>query len=242
MQFDILTLFPAMFEGPLNESILKKAQEKGFLLIKVHDIRQKCGDKHKTADDSSFGGGPGMVMLLRPILEILKNLKKSNTKTILMSPSGSKLNQKKVKEFSHADHLIIICGHYEGIDERIMSEVDEEISMGDYVLTGGELPAMVLIDAVSRYIPGVVKEKDSVDADSFSDGILDFPHYTRPSEFEGQKVPDVLMSGNHEEIRKWRRREALSRTLFRRPDLFAQAKLTDEDKNYIESIILGTNP
>lgn len=241
MRFDILTLFPEMFSGPLNESLLKKAQEKGFLHLNVHNIRQKCGDKHKTADDATFGGGPGMIMMLRPILDNLKDLKNQQSKTILMSPVGTKLTQDKIIELSREDHLIIICGHYEGIDERIIEEVDEQLSIGDYILTGGELPAMVLIDAVARYIPGVVKEMESVFQDSFSNGILDFPHYTRPYEFGGQKVPDVLLSGNHEDIKRWRRREALTRTLFKRPDLFAHTKLNYEDKKHIEEIILGTN-
>lgn len=225
--------------GPLNESLLKKAQEKGLLQINIVDIREKTKDKHKTADDKTFGGGPGMVMMIEPILENINELKTKSTKIILMSPCGQKLTQKKAESLSNETHLIIICGHYEGIDERINNEIDEEISIGDYILTGGELSAMVIVDAVSRFIQGVVKEKESVQTDSFSDGILDFPHYTRPAHAGSHNVPKILMSGDHEEIRKWRRRESLRRTLFCRPDLFPEADLSEEDKGFIEDIVLG---
>ena len=228
-----------MFEGPLTESILKKGREKGLFHISIHDLREKTTDKHKTADDSSFGGGVGMVMKIDPIIGFLKELKAPNTKTILMTPSGTKLAQDKVKQLSKEEHLVVICGHYEGVDERIRDSIDEELSIGDYVLTGGELPAMVLIDSVCRYIPGVVKEMDSVEGDSFGNGLLDFPHYTRPSDFEGQKAPDVLQNGNHEDIRRWRRKESLKKTLFIRPDMLPKADLNVEDKTLMMEIVLG---
>jgi tRNA (guanine37-N1)-methyltransferase len=228
-----------MFEGPLTESILKKGREKGLFVVNIHDIREKTTDKHKTADDASFGGGVGMVMKIEPIISFLKELKTSKTRTILMTPSGTKLTQDKVRQLSKEEHLIVICGHYEGVDERIKDSIDEELSIGDYVLTGGELPSMVLIDCICRYIPGVVKEMDSVEGDSFGNGLLDFPHYTRPADFDGQKVPEVLQNGNHEDIRKWRRKESLKKTLFMRPDLLPKADLTEEDKAIMGEIVLG---
>lgn len=228
-----------MFEGPLSESLLKKAQEKGSVIINLLDIRSEAAGPHKTADDSPFGGGPGMVMLAEPLIRHLEKLKTKNTKTVFMTPAGEKLTQDKVKELSKEEHLILVCGHYEGVDERLSKYFDEELSIGDYVLTGGELPAAVLVDAVCRYIPGVVKEMDSVEADSFSEGLLDFPHYTRPADLEGEAVPDVLRGGNHEEIRKWRRKKSLEKTLFMRPDLLAGAELTEEDRRMIEEIVRG---
>ncbi|MEK7375619.1 MAG: tRNA (guanosine(37)-N1)-methyltransferase TrmD, partial [Candidatus Margulisiibacteriota bacterium] len=232
-------LFPAMFEGPLTESILKKGREKGLFVINIRNLRDKTIDKHKTADDASFGGGVGMVMKIEPVTAFIKELKTPKTRTILMAPTGAKLTQDKVKQLSKEEHLIVICGHYEGVDERIKDSIDEELSIGDYVLTGGEIPAMVLIDSVCRYIPGVVKEMDSVEGDSFGNGLLDFPHYTRPAEYEGQKVPDVLQNGNHEDIRRWRRKESLKKTLSVRPDLLPKAELGKEDLELIEEIVLG---
>ncbi len=241
MRFDILTLFPEIFKGFLEESLIKKALERGFLSVNVYDIRSETQDKHNTADDSPFGGGPGMVMLAEPLLKALEKIRASESKVILMTPAGERLTQEKVKALSKEKHLVMICGRYEGIDERILSEVDEEISIGDYVLSGGELPAAVLIESVSRYVPGVVKEQDSVENDSFSDGLLDFPHYTRPAQASFGEVPKVLLSGNHEEIRKWRRKEQLKRTLFRRPDVLGSAVLTEEDKKLIEGMISDTD-
>ena len=245
MRVDILTLFPPMFEGPLTESILSRARQRGLLNLKVHDIRDYTRDKHRQADDSSYGGGPGMVMKPEPIYGAIENIiqeqeaiSPTESRIILMCPSGEKLSQKKAIELSASDHLIIICGHYEGIDERVRENlVTDEISIGDYVLTGGELPAMVLVDTVARLIPGVVGDDESIIHESFYEGLLDFPHYTRPEEFKGEKVPKVLISGNHEEVGKWRRKESLKRTLYRRPDLLAKAKMTDEDKRLLEEII-----
>jgi len=238
MQIDILTLFPEMFQGPLNESLLKKAQEKGFLSIKAVDLRDFTTDKHRTADDTPYGGGPGMVMKVDPIAKALSRVKSQKSKTILMCPSGKLLTQDRVKGLAKEEHLIIICGHYEGVDERVRELVEEEISIGDYVLTGGEIPAMVLVDALARHVPGVVKEEESVRKDSFYEDLLDYPSYTRPEEFEGKKVPEVLLSGNHAEIERWRRKEALRRTLYRRPDLLAKLELLDQDCKLLEEIFL----
>jgi len=231
-----------MFAGPFSESILKKAQEKKIISINLVDIRDFTEDKHNTADDKPYGGGPGMVMKPEPISKALNTLleKSENPKIIFMSPSGKKLTQEKAKELSKEKDLIILCGHYETIDERIIEKFNiEEISIGDYILTGGELPAMLLVDCVSRLIHGVVKEEQSVENESFSNNLLDYPSYTKPESFEGLKVPDILTSGHHEEIRKWRRKEALKRTLFRRPDLLAKAELKNEDHKIIEEIING---
>lgn len=241
MRVDILTLFPEMFAGPLSESLLKKAQERDLLSINLVDIRDYTSDRHQTADDSPYGGGPGMVMKIEPIFKAVRGLKPSaQSRIILMCPTGDKLTQAKAKELAEAEQLIIICGHYEGVDERVVKNlVTDEISIGDYVLTGGELPAMVLIDCVARLLPGVVKEEGSVVRDSFYEGLLDFPSYTKPEEFEGEKVPEVLRSGHHEEIEKWRRKEALKLTFFRRPELLATASLTEEDKKMLEEIVKG---
>lgn len=225
-----------MFQGPLSESLIKKAREKNLLEINLINLRDFTTDKHKTADDSPYGGGAGMVMKVEPISKALNKYKTSDSRTVLMCPTGRLLTQDKVKGLAKENHLILLCGHYEGIDERVRSMVDEEISIGDYVLTGGELPAMVLIDAVARHIPGVVKEAESAQKDSFYSGLLDYPSYTKPEEFEGQKVPDVLLSGHHAEIERWRRKEALKRTFYRRPDLLAKAALTDEDRKMLTEI------
>jgi len=234
MQVDILTIFPKMFESPLQESILKKAQEKGILQVNVFDIRDFSHDKHKRVDDYPFGGGVGMVMKPEPIFEAWEyvySLKPNlNTKTIVFSPQGQVLNQAKVKKLTRLDRLILICGHYEGIDERVHEMlVDEEISIGDYVLTGGELPAMVLIDAVTRLLPGALGSAESAEQDSFSDGLLEYPQYTRPRVYRGLEVPAVLLSGDHEKIRLWRRKQSLLRTKQRRADLLEKVELSSED-------------
>ena len=225
MKIDILTLFPKMFEGPLTESMLKRAQDKGQLDIRVHNIRDFTTDKHKTADDFSYGGG-GMVLKPEPIFRAVEHLKKESKikrlkdlKIILMTPAGEVFTQNKAKKLAKYKHLIFICGHYEGIDERVRKIVDEEISIGDYVLTGGELPAMVVVDAVARMIKGVVGKEDAPKEDSFYRGLLDYPHYTRPQKFRSMKVPRVLLSGNHKKIQEWRMTMALKRTKQRRPDL-----------------------
>ena len=218
MKFDILTLFPEMFE-PLNQSIIGRAIKNNLIEINLINIRDFSKNKHKKVDDTPFGGGAGMVIKPDVVYDAYKSIENKNAKVIYMSPQGKKLNQSKVEELSKQEHLIILCGHYEGIDQRVLDKiVDEEISIGDYVLTGGEIPAMVLIDSVSRYKEGVLS-KESIEEESFSSGILEYPQYTRPEVFEGVKVPEVLISGNHQNIDKWRKEEALRITSIKRPDL-----------------------
>lgn len=218
MKFDVLTLFPEMF-GILKQSIIGRAQEKDLIDINLVNIRDFSTDKHKKVDDTPYGGGAGMVMMPDVVDRAYQSVKTENAKVIYMSPQGKTLNQKKVEDLAKQEHLIILCGHYEGIDQRILDKiVDEEISIGDYVLTGGEIPAMVLIDSVSRYVEGVLKE-DSIKEESFSNGLLEYPQYTRPEVFDGIKVPEVLLSGHHENIDKWRKQKSLEITKQKRPDL-----------------------
>ena len=218
MKFDVLTLFPEMFEQ-IKQSILGKALEKNLIEINLINIRDFSKDKHKKVDDTPYGGGAGMVMKPDVVYDAYKSVRSDKSKVIYMSPQGSTLNQKKVQELSKYDHLIILCGHYEGIDQRVIDKiVDEEISIGDYVLTGGEIPAMVLIDSVSRYVEGVLNE-DSIKEESFLNNLLEYPQYTRPEIFEGQKVPEVLLSGHHENIEKWRKEKSYEITKIKRPDL-----------------------
>lgn len=218
MKFDVLTLFPEMFE-PLKYSIIGKAVEKELIDVNLINIRDFSKDRHKKVDDTPYGGGAGMVMRPDVVYDAFNSVKTENCKVIYMSPQGKTLNQKKVEDFSKEKHLIILCGHYEGIDQRIIDKiVDEEISIGDYVLTGGEIPAMVLIDTVSRYIKGVLKQ-DSIKEESFSNGLLEYPQYTRPEIFEGETVPSVLLSGHHENIKKWRKEQSIKVTKNKRPDL-----------------------
>jgi tRNA (guanine37-N1)-methyltransferase len=230
MKIDILTIFPKMFKGPFAESLIGKATKKEILKINITDIRSFSKDKHRKVDDRPFGGGGGMVIKPEPLYDAIKSVgvkKKNNSYknpyakpyVIYMSPQGKTLNDKIVKGLSKFKHLVLVCGHYEGIDERVVNYVDEEISIGDYVLTGGEIPAMVLVDGIARMLPGVVKEEDSVKNDSFYNGLLDCPHYTRPAVFNGHKVPPVLLSGHHKEICQWRKEESYKRTKERRPDL-----------------------
>lgn len=218
MKFDILTLFPEMFDS-LKQSVIGKALEKKIIEINLTNIRDFSKDKHKKVDDTPYGGGPGMVMMPDIIYDAYKSIKTEKAKVIYMSPQGKTLNQKKVEELSKEKHLIILCGHYEGVDQRVIDKiVDEEISIGDYVLTGGEIPAMVLIDSISRYVNGVIKQ-ESVQDESFSNGLLEYPQYTRPEIFEGEKVPEILLSGHHENIDKWRKEQSLKITKQKRPDL-----------------------
>lgn len=233
MQFDVLTLFPEMFKS-LDESIIGRAKEKGLININLVNIRDFSKNKHKKVDDTPYGGGAGMVMMPYVVYDAYKSLKAENARVIYMSPQGQKLNQSKVVELSQEKHIVLLCGHYEGIDQRVIDEiVDEEISIGDYVLTGGELPAMILIDSVSRYIEGVLKE-DSTKEESFSEGLLEYPQYTRPEIFNGNKVPEVLLSGHHENIDKWRREQSLKITKKKRPDLLKNIKLSEKDKMILE--------
>lgn len=220
MKIEILTLFPQMFQGPFEESIVARARKKGLVEIKIHDLRQWAKDKHKTVDDRPYGGGVGMILLVEVIDRALKDLKRKNSKVILLTPQGKLFDQKKAKSFSELKHLVLICGHYEGVDERVREHlVDAEISIGDYILTGGELPAMVVVDALVRLIPGVLEKKEAVLEESFSKGLLEYPQYSRPANFKGWKVPEVLLSGDHQKIDEWRKKEALRRTKKRRPDL-----------------------
>jgi len=220
MKIDVLTLFPAMFAGPLDESILKRAREAGLLELQIHNLRDYAHDRHKTVDDRPFGGGPGMLLKPEPIFEAVEHLAGDSARVVLLSPSGRRFNQSVAHELAHVKHLVLVTGHYEGFDERVRANLaDDELSIGDYVLTNGALPAMVVIDAVARLIPGVLGDDESALQDSFSTGLLEFPQYTRPAEFQGMKVPEVLLSGNHAEIAKWRSHEARLRTKAQRPDL-----------------------
>ncbi len=225
LRFDIITIFPDMFAGVLQESILKRAQDKKRVVFHVHDLRKYSADKkHRKVDDRPFGGGPGMVLSPQPLFDAVRKIKgKRSVKVIVMSPSGKPFTQSTAKRLAQARNLIIICGHYEGIDERVrLKLVDEEISIGDYVLTGGEVPAMVVVDAVTRLVPGVVGKQESLQSESFEDNRLEYPHYTRPANFRGAKVPAVLLSGDHKAIETWRRQQALAKTKKVRPDLLKE--------------------
>ena len=226
MLVNILSLFPGYFESPFKYSILKIAQEKNLLDINLIDVRDFSEDIHRRVDDRPYGGGPGMVMTPQPIVSAIRSVKKKGSYVVYMSPQGKLLNASLCRKLSQKDNLIVLCGHYEGIDQRIVdAEVDEEVSIGDYVLTNGCLSAIVLLDAVVRLIPGVLGHSESSTEDSFENGYLDWPHYTKPQEFEGQKVPPVLLSGNHQEIYKWRKSQALTKTKLVRPDLIPNLKV-----------------
>jgi tRNA (guanine37-N1)-methyltransferase len=220
MKIDVLTLFPAMFAGPLDESIIKRARDAGRLDLAIHNLRDYAHDRHKTVDDRPFGGGPGMLLKPEPIFEAVESLARVGTRVILLSPSGRSFSQALARELAGQEHLLMVSGHYEGFDERAREQLaDDELSIGDYVLTNGALPVMVIIDAVTRLLPGVLGDEDSARDDSFSQGLLEYPQYTRPAEFRGMKVPEVLLSGNHAEIARWRAEQARLRTQERRPDL-----------------------
>ena len=223
MKIDVLTLFPAMFAGPLDESIIKRARDKGILELGIHDLRNWTHDRHKTVDDRPFGGGPGMVLKPEPLYEAAEALAGPKTRVILMGPSGRKFTQEIARELAGYEHLLLIAGSYEGIDDRVRQGLaHDELSIGDYVLTNGALPVMVIIDVVTRLLPGVLGDEESAKEESFSSGLLEYPHYTRPAEFRGMKVPEILLSGHHAEIAKWRHEQALERTRHRRPDLLEQ--------------------
>lgn len=231
MKFDVLTLFPAMLTGPMAESILGKAIERGLLRVDVHNLRDWAEGRHQVTDDTPYGGGDGMVMKVEPVARALAELRSISpgSRVLLMSPQGRVFRQPDAERLSRKGSLTFVCGRYEGFDERIRGLVDEELSLGDFVLTGGELAAMAMIDAIARLVPGVLGSTGSAQTDSHSDGLLEYPQYTRPAEFEGQRVPDVLLSGNHGLIAEWRRREQLRRTLQRRPDLLESAPLSEHD-------------
>src|SRR6266849_4908059 len=220
MKIDVLTLFPGMFLGPLDESIIKRARESGRLDLKIHNLREYAHDRHRTVDDRPFGGGPGMLLKPEPIFEAVEQLAQDATRVILLSPVGRTFNQAIARELAGAKHLLLASGHYEGFDERVREHLaDDELSIGDYVLTNGALPAMVIIDTVTRLLPGVLGDDESVQEESFSHGLLEYPQYTRPADFRGMKVPDVLLSGDHAAIARWRGEQARLRTQERRPDL-----------------------
>jgi len=242
IRFDVLSIFPQMLHSPLSFSLLKKAQEKGLIEIGLHDIRDWTEDKHNMTDDAPYGGGCGMVMKVEPVERALAAVKRENIQplVVLMTPQGETFNQKMAAGLAEQKQIIMICGRYEGVDERIREHlVDREISIGDYILTGGELSALVVIDAVSRLIPGVLGNEESARTESFSHGLLEYPQYTRPAEYKGLRVPDVLASGNHAQIERWQRIEAIKRTWLRRPDLLEKIELSAEDEKNLERIKLG---
>jgi tRNA (guanine37-N1)-methyltransferase len=239
MTFDIVTIFPAMIEQPLAAGVLGRAIERGTLDVKVRDLRDFTTDRHRVVDDVPYGGGPGMVLKPDPIFRALDAIEAERgtpLAVVMMSPQGRRFTQAEAQRLSGLPHVVLLCGRYEGFDDRVRERVTEELSIGDYVLTGGELPALVILDAVARFVPGVVGDGQSVVEDSFSRGLLDFPQYTRPPEIGAHRVPDVLLSGNHAEIRRWRKREALSRTLERRPDLLDEATLDDEEREMLREL------
>ncbi len=232
MKIDVLTIYPGMFPGPLDESIVKRAQESGKLQLRFIDLRDYTHDRHRTVDDRPFGGGPGMLMKPEPLFEAIENLRGSNTRVILTSPAGRQFKQEIAKQMSNEVHLILVCGSFEGFDERVREHLaNDEISIGDYVLTNGALPAMVIIDAITRLLPGVLGDDESSQDESFSEGLLEYPQYTRPAEFKGMKVPEVLQSGDHSAIKKWRSEKARMRTEQRRPDLLKNKNLNENKSN-----------
>jgi tRNA (guanine37-N1)-methyltransferase len=241
MRFDIVTIFPRMIDAALSEGILARAIQRGVLTVRARDLREFTGDRHRTVDDVPYGGGPGMVLKPEPLFKAVDAIRAETgapQAVVLVSPHGSRFTQAHAARIAALEHVVILCGRYEGIDDRVREKLaTEEISIGDYVLSGGELPALVIVDAVARLIPGVVGDEDSVAGDSFSRGLLDYPHYTRPAEFRDSKVPDVLVSGHHGEIRKWRKRQALELTLRRRPDLLADAELDVEEQEILRELM-----
>lgn len=235
MNIDIITIFPEFFNPFLETSIIKRAIEQKIVSINAHQLRDYSKNKHKKVDDTPYGGGAGMLMTLQPLDDAITKLKEKNSKVILLSPQGEKFTQKKAIKLAKESHLILICGHYEGIDARIENYIDEELSIGDYVLTGGEIPAMIVSDAVIRLVPGVIHE-DSSEEDSLQNGWLKYPQYTKPNDYKGHLVPDVLLSGNHQEIMKWREEMRLKNTVLKRPDLLKNIKKTDVQAKKIEEI------
>jgi tRNA (guanine37-N1)-methyltransferase len=236
IRFDILTIFPEMFASPCGCSLLKRALDKGLIAVHLHDIRDYAEDKHRMTDDAPYGGGGGMVMKVEPIDRALRSIPMmgEGVPIVLLTPQGERFSQKMAEELVAYRQLVLVCGHYEGVDERVRTQlVSREISIGDYVLTGGELSAMVMVDALSRLVPGVLGNCDSAGADSFSMGLLEYPHYTRPAEYRGWKVPEALLTGNHREIEMWRRRKSLLRTRHRRPDLLTDTVLTDQEQRWL---------
>jgi tRNA (guanine37-N1)-methyltransferase len=235
LRIDVVTLFPELFDAPLRTSVIGRAVERGILSVTLHDLREHGIGRHRVVDDAPYGGGAGMVMRPEPLFAAIEPLRASGAHVILLDPAGERLTDRLARELAAARQLVLVCGRYEGIDERARILADREVSIGDYVLTGGELPALVLIDAVGRLVPGVI-EADSHESDSFSDGLLEGPHYTRPERFRDVAVPPILLSGHHAEVARWRRIEALRRTLARRPDLLTAAPLSDEDRAILDQL------
>jgi tRNA (guanine37-N1)-methyltransferase len=235
LRFDVVTLFPELFDAPLHTSVIGRAVERGILEVAVHDLREHGIGRHRVVDDAPYGGGAGMVMRPEPLFAAFEPLRSEGAQVILLDPAGERLTDPLARELAAARHLVLVCGRYEGIDERARAMANREVSIGDYVLTGGELPALVLIDAVGRLVSGVI-EADSHESDSFSDGLLEGPHYTRPERVRDASVPPVLLSGHHGEVARWRRVEALRRTLARRPDLLVDAPLSDEDRAILDEL------
>ena len=238
MQIDLLTLFPEFFASPLSQSMLHRAQVQGAVTYGVINLRDFAGDRHQVTDDRPFGGGPGMVMKIEPLVAAIRMAKERDpeTRVILLGPGGAAFNQAKARELAGKSHLLLICGHYEGVDDRIHFYIDEELSIGDYILTGGEIPALIVADAVTRLLPGVLGGVGATEEESFQEGLLEYPHYTRPRVFEAHEVPQVLLEGDHQRIARWRRCQALARTVTRRPDLLARAVLSKEDREFIKSL------
>jgi tRNA (guanine37-N1)-methyltransferase len=238
MQIDLLTLFPEFFASPLSQSMLHRAQVQGAVAYRVINLRDYTGDRHQVTDDRPFGGGPGMVMKIEPLVAAIRAARASDpaVRVILLGPGGTAFNQAKAQELAGQTHLLLICGHYEGVDDRIHFYIDEELSIGDYILTGGEIPALIVADAVTRLLPGVLGGEGATEEESFQEGLLEYPHYTRPRIFEGHEVPQVLLEGDHGRIARWRRQQALARTVTRRPDLLARAPLSREDREFIKSL------
>ena len=236
MKIDVLTLFPEMFDAVTGHSILARAVSAGLLSVQTHNIRDYADNKHKQADDYPYGGGAGLVMMAQPVLDCMEAVTDGQTpKRIYLSPRGRVLTTQLVQELAEEEHLVLLCGHYEGIDERILTQIDDQISIGDYVLTGGELPAMVLIDCVSRFIPGVLGSAESAFDESFSRGLLEYPQYTRPASFRGMDVPEILLSGHHANIERWRYEQALLLTATHRPDLICWESLGEQDRQFLHS-------
>jgi tRNA (guanine37-N1)-methyltransferase len=242
MQIDVLTLFPEFFSGPLSQSMLRRARELERVSYRILNLREFTTDRHQVTDDRPFGGGPGMVMKVEPVVAAIRRVQAEDPATwvILLSPAGELFTQQKAGELAQLSHLLLICGHYEGVDDRVRHFINEEISIGDYVLTGGEIPALVVLDAVTRLLPGVLGGEGATAEESFQTGLLEYPHYTRPREFEGLGIPEVLLSGDHARIARWRRREALRRTARRRPELLAKAALSREDREFLANLTENT--
>jgi tRNA (guanine37-N1)-methyltransferase len=241
VKFDVVTIFPRMIEGGLGEGVVRRGIDNGLVDVRVHDLRAFTTDRHRTVDDVPYGGGPGMVMKVEPFVRAMDAIRAERGApgaVVLLSPQGKPFDQFEARRLHGVGHVVFLCGRYEGIDERVRELVaTEELSIGDFVVSGGELPALVIIDAVSRLVPGVVGDRESVEQDSFTFGLLDCPHYTRPADFAGHQVPDVLLSGHHGEVRRWRRKAALLRTMVRRPDLWDAAALSDEDRDLVSEAL-----